>query len=812
MSSEASRQGSAGDVAIDLDRACLRRGEREIRLRAKTFQVLIYLQEHHGRLVTKEELFRAVWPDTFVTDDSLTKCIGEIRDALGDRDHRLLKTVARRGFILDAPLATVQRDGAGPASPGAPSEYRAHNLPVPLTSFIGRQRELVGLAEVLPSTRLLTLTGIGGCGKTRLALEAARQALDGFPDGVWFADLSPLAEPALVPHSVASVLDVRQAPARSMVETLSDRLRPRRMLLVLDNCEHVITAAADLAGTLLRAAPGLTILATSREALGVPGERTWQVRPLGLPDPHRPAAAGELAQYEAVQLLVERAAAVDAGFTITAENAGTVAEVCRRLDGIPLAIELAAARLKVLSIEQIHARLDDRFRLLARVDRTPGRQRTLEAAVDWSYELLVDGERQLLRRLSAFVGGWTLEGAEHVCAGGGIAGEDVLDLMSRLVDKSLVMVDADVEGRRRYRYLEAVRQYAWERLGESGEADAVRARHFEFFLELARRAEPELTKAEQLRWLDHLHLEHDNLRAALEWQLASDHPGPDGLELAARLHWLWLKRAHIAEGQRWLERALARSHAASPARRAQALLALGSLVFMQGDFERAQSLLEESVALARSTGEHSIAALALGVRLLAAAEHGDAAGAARLAADAGAAARRSGIPWLECFSLSYEAYEALHAGDVDRAGELHEKVLALLRGQGEIWSMGIALFDLALLRVVQQRPAEARALCGEAIALGRRLGDQRTIAWCLGVLAGADAVEGRAARAARLRGAMESVLDRIGAPVQPTYNTWIGDRCFGAVQEALGTRGYEQALAEGGAMSLSQALELTADS
>ena len=718
-----------------------------------------------------------------------------------------MTTVARRGFILDVPLVTTDRAGEGGRTPAhrVSSAPRTHNLPASLTSFIGRRQEIAELARLLPSTRLLTLTGAGGCGKTRLALEVARETLDAFPDGVWIADLAPLGEPSLVVQAVASVLDVRQAPGRSLVESLAEQLRHRRTLLLLDNCEHVIANAAGLAEMLLRAAADLTILATSREALGISGETTWRVPSLTVPDPQPFTTADDLLEYEAVCLLAERAAAVGAAFSITHDNAAIVTDVCRRLDGIPLAIELAAARLKVLSIEQINERLDDRFRLLTRTDRTPvGRQRTLEATVDWSYELLSDTERHLLRRLSVFAGGWTLEGAEDVGGGDDIDRAGVLDLMTRLVDKSLVMVDDDRQGRRRYRFLETVRHYARERLQQSAEARSVRARHYEFFLGLVRCAEPELTRAEQLLWLDRLQFEHDNLRAALEWSLTSAVPG--SLELAGALHWFWLKRAYLAEGQQCLERALAKDADAAPARRAQALMALGSIVFFQGDFERAGGLFEESALLASAAAEPSIVAIARGLQTMAAMERGDRAAAARCAAESSAAAMMAGQPWLEAFSLTYRAYEALYAGDVDQAGDLHERGLALCRARGELWGLGVVLFDLSLLRVVQRRYDEARALCREGITLGRQFGDRRAIAWCLGVLAGADAAEGYPLRAARLRGAMQGLSDSVGSPVQPSYNAWIGDRLFPAVEQELGTDAYHQALAAGRAMSLSQAI------
>ena len=356
-----------------------------------------------------------------------------------------------------------------------------------------------------------------------------------------------------------------------------------------------------------------------------------------------------------------------------------------------------------------------------------------------------------------------------------------------------------------------MRHYGRERLQESGEADAVRARHFGFFLDLARRAEPELTRGDQLLWLDRLQLEHDNLRAALEWGLASNHRGPDALALATALHWFWLKRAYLAEGRWSLERALTRGMHATHAERAPALMALGSIVFFQGDFERADKLFDESATLAAAAGQPGISAISLGLRTMAAMERGDQDAAARYATESGAASRVAGQPWLESFSLTFSAYTALYRGDVDRASDLHTQVLAICRGHGDLWGTGIVLFDLALLRVVQQRYEEARALAREGIALGRQFGDQRAIAWCLGVLAGADAAEGQPVRAARLLGAMEGLLDAIGSSAQPTYSALIGDRLAHVLQEELGTDVYGRALAAGRAMSLSQAMDCAID-
>jgi tetratricopeptide (TPR) repeat protein len=484
-----------------------------------------------------------------------------------------------------------------------------------------------------------------------------------------------------------------------------------------------------------------------------------------------------------------------------------VAQVCHRIDGIPLAIELAAARLKVLSIEQINARLNDRFRLLTGGSRTAvARQRTLEATVDWSYDLLSDSERRLLRRLSVFAGGWTIDAAEDVSSGEGIGRNEVLDLLSRLVDKSLVNVDNDIDESRRYRFLETVRQYGRERLLQSGEAERLRDGHLAFFHELVRRAEPELTRAGQVSWLNRLHREHDNLRSALESCLAAAR-GDQSLELAAALSFFWMKRGYFREGQQWLERALSASNNAAPALRAKALMGLGTMTFFQGDYARTLALLEESATLGRTAGDLFVVAFSLGISAVAALEIGDITESARLAAEGQAAALGSGTPWTQGPSLTCLAYQALHEGDLDRAGQLHEEALVLLRQQGEKWGMGMALFDLGLLRTVQHRYAQARALSAEGLVLYQEFGDRRGVAYCLGILAGVELAEGHALRAARLRGAMDALLESVDSPVQAVYNEWIGDRSFATMKESLGDSEFEAALAEGRTMSLVRAIQ-----
>jgi non-specific serine/threonine protein kinase len=402
------------------------------------------------------------------------------------------------------------------------------------------------------------LTGAGGVGKTRLALRLARHLLNEFRDGVWLVDLAPLSLPDLVAQTIATALGVREGPQRSARDVLLDGVRDRELLLVLDTCEHLIGSCAELVAALLRGAPALRILVTSREALGVSGETVFRVPSLSVPEALGSVSVDALTACEATQLFIERATAVDPAFVPTSENAEAIARVCRRLDGIPLAVELAAARVAVLSPEQIEARLQDRFRLLTGGARTAvARQRTLEATVDWSYQLLSDGERLLLGRLSVFPAAWTLEAAEHVCRGDGIEGQDVLDLLTRLVGQSLVVVDTECADPRRYRFVETVRQYARERLMQAGLSGRLSDRHFKFFFNQFRGVLPILRHHDQLRCLRRLRLEQENIRAALDWGLASADLAAEGVELAGELFWFWTKRGLFEEGRLWLERALA---------------------------------------------------------------------------------------------------------------------------------------------------------------------------------------------------------------------------------------------------------------
>ncbi len=497
-------------------------------------------------------------------------------------------------------------------------ESLPHNLPVQLTSFIGREKEMAEVKRHLADARLLTLTGSGGAGKTRLALQVAADVLDSYPDGTWLIELASVTDGALVPQAVASALGVTETQGSSVTATLLTWIAGKRLLLLLDNCEHLIQPCAELVEAMLRASAKLRILVTSREALAINGETVWLVPSLALTDTASLEAPGAdvkalVAQNEAVRLFIDRAVSAQPSFVLTERNAAAVAQICRRLDGIPLAIELAAARVKALSAEQISARLDDRFRFLTGGSRTAlPRQQTLQALIDWSHSLLTDPERLLLRRLSVFLGGWTLAAAEAVCAGDGLEESQVLDLLSQLLNKSLVAVE-NLEGEIRYRLLETIRQYARGKLFDSGETPRVADRHLDYFLSFAEEAEKHLSGSEQVAWLNRLQTEHDNMRAAIEWSRAGTAETAASLRLVGALWQFWYIRGFISEGRRHLRQALAESTNAPAGMRARALTGASLLAHAQGDYERGPVLIDESIALSRKSGDRKELMAALGV-------------------------------------------------------------------------------------------------------------------------------------------------------------------------------------------------------
>jgi predicted ATPase/class 3 adenylate cyclase len=533
-----------------------------------------------------------------------------------------------------------------------------NNLPVQLTSFIGREKEVEQIRKRLEKNRLVTLTGSGGVGKTRLSIQVASELLAEFPNGVWLVELAPITDPALVAQTVCTALDVTPQGNTPALTVLTGYLKQKKILLVIDNCEHLIDASAQLCESLLHACPSLRILASSREALGIDGENAYRVPSLSLPNPQD--TLQKIGDSEAVKLFMERANASLPEFEITGANALVVAQICQRLDGIALAIELAASRVKMLNVEQIAARLDDAFRLLTGGSRTAlPRQQTLRALIDWSYNLLTTEEQTALRGLSVFIGGWTLEAAESVCEN-----SNMLDLLTHLVDKSLVIVDYSHNDKPRYYLLETIRQYAREKLAERSETKSVRDRHFAYFLSLAERAEPQVQGPEQLIWFDRLELELDNFRAALEWSLEAGETGAEaGLELASSLWWFSFMRTFQDQG-RLLEQALRASNISTdPLKRANALVRLAWVNFYD------ETAGDEGLALARSlgsTGRESLA-LALFGRAAWLVYQNDNAGGIALFEEGLILFRELGNLWGICETLTWLGIAFINMGDHEQA-------------------------------------------------------------------------------------------------------------------------------------------------
>jgi non-specific serine/threonine protein kinase len=692
-----------------------------------------------------------------------------------------------------------------------------HNLPTPRTPLIGRQHDVAAVRQVVldPDRQVVTLTGAGGCGKTRLALQVGIELVDAFLDGVWFVELAPLMDPSLVPHVVATALGLPQVPDRPAVDTLVQGVHGRHMLIVLDNCEHLVEACAWLADRLLAECPRLRILATSREALRIASEVGWPVAPLAVPDARRtPSEPAEAAHFPSVQLFVERARSAQPTFVLTADNTAAVAQICVRLDGLPLALELAAARARVLTAEQIAARLNDVFRVLTDGNRTaPNRQQTLRATFDWSDGLLNPAERALFRRLAVFAGGWTLEAAEAICAGDGIAEVDVLELLGHFVDRSLVVAEATPTHRSemRYRLLEPTRQYAFERLQAEAEDGAAHRRHTAYFLALAKPGEEDWRGSKELAWLERIEREQDNLRVALGRSL--EHGDIKSLLLlSVRLTRFWEVRGHLQEGQKWLTDGLERAADVPPVLRMRAVGRAMYLANHAGAYDRQGLLSDEWLALARELGD--------------------------AAAEAEATMYRGGYFWAEGdFDAAVPLYEEVYTfwrtrddpinlgaammnlgwlllergdvlrGDVVRARKLFDEQVRARAGRDHIQE-GIGLAGLGFLAYLDGEWLQAVRLGRQALALAQEIGHKSATGFFLNLLAIVAAAEGKLERAGRLFGARESVLETIHAR-QVHHDVVLRahrERLVAAARSGPESTRFSAALAAGRALSLNQAV------
>lgn len=732
-----------------------------------------------------------------------------------------LRTVLRREMDT-APTAETERLYAAvvtgslpPAAPEtvtgepAPTPSLPSGLPASLTRFIGRERERAEVAELLRETRLVTLTGAGGSGKTRLALAVAVDVTPQFPDGVFFIDLSGCTDPALVPQVVAEALGLRAESERSHLAIVREALRARRSLLILDNCEHLTAASAALTDALLRGCPGVRALVTSREALRVPGEATWRIPPLSLPDCPGALEIADVGESEAVQLFVDRARLRLPAFALTEGNTAAVAAICRRLEGIPLALELAAAWANVLTPQQLSPRLDDMLDLLADGGRmAPPRQRTLRAALDWSYALLDEEERTLLQQLAVFVGGCTLEAVEAVRAGTAVAPTATLPLLAQLVDKSLVVVEAE-SGEMRYRLLEVIRHYARERLAATDEQGAVQRRHAAYYEGITNGLDAALKGPEQAAILARVEVEHDNFRAALRWSWEAGQTA-QGLGVCAGLHRFWYARGQWDEGAAWLERFLSRGREEGIAARdasvwTDALFGAGQLAVSRRDYGSARALFEEHLATGQTYGMDSAVADALAQLGRIAHHQGDYARAHALLSEALKIRQVLGEEREIAITLSILGRIALTVGEPARARPMLEEGAAILRRVGDVHELAVSACLAGYLAMDLGDLPEARAWFDECLTGYRSLNAIRGLIEALEGCAILAALTGRPGDALQLAGAAAGARAASGID-NPAVLPALAHRTLTAARQILGETVATAAWEAGREQSLDQAV------
>jgi predicted ATPase/DNA-binding winged helix-turn-helix (wHTH) protein len=835
-----------GEFSLDVVRGCVFKAGKEVKLRPKVYETLKYLVEHSGRLIGKQELMQAIWPDAFVTDDSLVQCTLELRRALDDRSQELLKTVPRRGYLFTAEVSqrATKPDHCSKTAPidlsddrhlsSAKIARKRRELPIPRTSLIGREPQVAEATKLLlrPDVRLLSFTGPGGAGKTRLAVAVAAAILDRFSAGVQFVGLASITDPGLVATALVDAFEIQQVANRTIPQLIGDQLQNSEpFLLVLDNFEQVLPAATVVA-EILEACPSFKILVTSRSCLRIYGEQEFPVTPI--------------AQNSAIELFAQRAAAVWPDFAITSENASAVQEICSRLDGLPLAIELAAARTKVLSPSAILDRLQSRLHLLTggALD-LPERQQTLRKTIDWSHGLLNEAERKLFRRLSVFVGGCTLEAAEAVCNTGRDLGVDLFEGLSSLVSQNLVQRVDRTEAQPRFAMLETIREYALERLADSGENSSARRAHAAYCLVLAEEGNPELGPADRARWLSQCDVEIDNFRFALDWLFQSKDLDW-GLRLCVALFRFWDMREHLTEGRGRLETIMCLAGPDRSNERARVLHFLGALATAQGDYPAAKRFLEQSLSLYEELGDESGIAASLNALAVSARDRSDYFSAQsnferslacwRMLSDRLAIARcfhnlanvvrvrgdyprargalreatdifeelgdRSGAAW----SVNQLGDIAREEGDVAAAQGLYQQALSSFREAGDLWGSARSLTDLAYIEWTQGNHSAAHAAYREAMEIFAGLGHRRGMARALEGCACLALAQGHAERALKLAAAAAHLRQLIGAPLHQAEQFKL-DQTLVPAWRSLNDAEGKRAWAGGSAMSLEKAIQ-----
>jgi len=848
-----------GRFEMNAKEGILRREGEIVPLTPKVFETLLLLVKNDGRMLTKDEIMETVWADSFVEETNLTSNISRLRKILHAGGETFIETFSKRGYRFRAEVETVDAeiilsrrvtthvrqiveefdDALELPEYAAALETLPNNLTLPNTPIVGREKEILEIENLLRGNRLVTLTGIGGTGKTRLSQEIACRMLSEFADGVFFIALAAVRNAELVASEIANTLGVKESGGKNLMTAMRDFLREKNMLLVVDNFEQIVSAAPILA-ELLAAAPDLKILVTSRALLHLKPEREFIVPPLALPSDcglislveNNPQSAirnpppNDLSENESVKLFTERARAIKSNFSLTEDNAEVAAEICRRLEGLPLAIELAAARIKILSPPQILERLENRLKLLTGGAKDlPARQQTMRGTIEWSYDLLDEEGKILFRQLAVFVGGFTIEAAESVVrcplsvvkdsvndeipmtTDNGRLAIDVLNGITSLVENSLLVQAETANGESRFRLLEVVREYSLERLAEKGELEEMRCSHAKFFLNLATTAQPKLNGAEQTKWLSILETEHDNLRAALAWNFEND--AETALRFARALCQFWYVRGYLTEGSAALHEILRRTTDLLSPLRGEALVGTGILERVRGDVGKARKLFTEAWALGEKIGDADIIASALnGLGIIAAVERDETAARAFLEEGLRVSRAAKNQRYIGIF-LNNLGEHARRRGDYAEARRLYAESLIIQRELGNTHIVAIALGNLGRVSYLQNDFAAAREFYTESLEINRSLGDLNSIALLLDGFAGLTA-DAQPELAAELLGAANALRRKIGSAFDQADADFY-ERIYQMVKANLEKEDLAKHLSVGGALKLEQAVLLALD-